>query len=67
MGSNKPSDVDEHRAYVTSELTRMLDAGEWPERAAARLGYANADNLGRALYRWEQSDLAARMHVEVAA
>lgn len=67
MASTKPADVDENRAYVIGELTRMLDAGEWPERAAGRLGYATAENCQRAMHRWGRPDLAARMRVEVAA
>jgi hypothetical protein len=55
----------DHRQALIEDLEWIIDTDS-PEHVAQRLGYANADNLSRVLYRWGRNDLAARLDRRVA-
>ena len=62
-----PSDHESRRRDVIEDVTWLTDCAESPEHIAHRLGYANADNLGRVLEKWGKRSLARRLRPEVAA
>ena len=50
--------------YLAEEAERLADTDAW-DSIARRLGYKNARNLARVLYKWGYVDLAQRVeHLE---
>lgn len=52
------------REHVITEARHLLDGGIWPPVIAERLGYKDVPSMRESLRRWQEWELADRLHRE---